>query len=488
MPPPLQKISTLVRELFLYDILRKKLSTPLGLCILISLSLFVALVCAKAGLTLGVAFFALICSTAFLVFVLLSPKLGLFTGLIIPFALFSVERYIGIDLPFGAAIQAILFLTAVAILFRKLVKKESGFQFLRSTTSVALLIFLAYNLLQGLNPNVNNLDGWFYTLRGMFSLICGYFIGSYYGSDKRFLNQFVSFWLILCTIAALYACYQEWFDLADFERNWINADRLRFNRIFVQGRYRKFSLLSDPTAFGMLMASSSLVAIILSLRSQKLIYRLLFIMASILMLTAMGYSGTRTAYAMLPAGLVLFALMTITNPRTLAISALGVMAFGFVLFGPIYGNATVNRIRSTFDSDDQSLNIRDINRNAIQPYIYEHPFGGGLMTTGDSGLKYNPDHPLAGFPPDNGYLKLVLEIGWFGLVGFVLFIYTGIREGIKTYYRNPSHPLKYHALAFTVFIFSIGIALYAQSVTAQVPMSLIFWPLMGIITQIKHIK
>ena len=51
----------------------------------------------------------------------------------------------------------------------------------------------------------------------------------------------------------------------------------------------------------------------------------------------------------------------------------------FVLFAPIYGNGTINRLRSTFQiSTDASLQVRDVNRHFIQPYSYSHPIGGGI--------------------------------------------------------------------------------------------------------------
>jgi putative inorganic carbon (hco3(-)) transporter len=71
-----------------------------------------------------------------------------------------------------------------------------------------------------------------------------------------------------------------------------------------------------------------------------------------------------------------------------------------VVFTPFFKGKTVERLRSAFElKENASLNVRDVNRKLIQPYIYAHPIGGGLATSGKPGEAYNPDHRLAGFPP-----------------------------------------------------------------------------------------
>src|SRR5205085_4667874 len=123
----------------------------------------------------------------------------------------------------------------------------------------------------------------------------------------------------------------------------------------------------------------------------------------VILMLGMAYSGTRTTNIMLPAGLCLYALLTITDKKTLVTVFVAILGMAFIFFGPIQ-NGTINRMRTTFDTKDESANVRDINRKYIQPYIYSHPLGGGIATAGVLGEKYNPGHPLAGFPPDSGLL------------------------------------------------------------------------------------
>ena len=442
----LSKFYSLLSERFLdwlyYKVFIRKLDNILGILFFVLSSFFIAYIGSKLGFAFSALILIALGSGVFVFFCFLKPKIGYFTALILPCIFFPLDRMLGLNLPFGAIVQAVIILTLVIILAKKITFKEKGFAFLNNNVTYAFLTLFLYNLLQALNPNLTDLTGWYFVLRGNLILLSVYIVGLYLAQDIRFVKQLFIVWIGICVVCALYACYQEWFGLLDFERRWIHADHLRHNRIFVKGRYRKFSLLSDPTAFGILMSGTALVTLILTLQPIKVYKKAILFGLTVILLLGMSYSGTRTAYAMLPAGLLIFLLMTFTNRNTLIFSVIGALTLGFVIFGPIYGNATINRFRTTFNADDPSLNIRDVNRQAIQPYIYEHPIGGGVMTTGDAGLKYNSGHYLAGFPPDNGYLKLALEVGWIGLLIFLIFLFVGLREGIKNYYRSKDPKLK----------------------------------------------
>ena len=112
-------------------------------------------------------------------------------------------------------------------------------------------------------------------------------------------------------------------------------------------------------------------------------YQLVFI--SFILFLGMTYSGTRTFNLMIPAGIALYVLMTLKNKATIMTLFIMLMSVLFVLFAPI-DNPTLNRMRSTFDTKEESLNLRTVNRKSVQPYIYAHPIGGGVATSGVEGL------------------------------------------------------------------------------------------------------
>jgi hypothetical protein len=425
------------------------------------------------------------------IFVLLSfiiPKLGFFSALLIPFIGFELQRYLRIDIPIGFLVQVIFILLLAIILLKSRMQGGYNFSSLNNPITYTLIASYVYLIIQCFNPEMGSLEGWFFALRSVSGRYLIFFIALVIINDLKFVKQFFYAWFILAFISAIYACYQEWFGLPSFVLNYIHSDPLKLGLYYINGKYRVFSLLSDPAAFGIFMAGSFLVTVIVSIYSDKKSKKIMLSIAALFMLLASAYSGTRTGYAMIPAGLLLFTLMTITNKKTLLVTAVVSLAFAVLIFGPFYGNSTLNRIRSTFNGDDASLNVRDVNRARIQEYIYQHPLGGGIMTVGVAGLKYNPEHKLAGFPPDSGYLYAVLEIGWLGFILFLLFFFVSMRESIKSFYRCEDNNIKFYYLAIAVFTFSITIASYAQVVIGQIPISLFFYPSLAIIIRLKSFE
>jgi hypothetical protein len=177
---------------------------------------------------------------------------------------------------------------------------------------------------------------------------------------------------------------------------------------------------------------------------------------------ALGYSGTRTAYVIVPGGLIIFFLTKLHDRNTIfAAMVFGVLALA-ILYGPFY-SPTIIRIRTAFiGSKDASLNVRDVNRAKIQPYIYKHPMGGGVMTAGGAGEIFNPGHPLAGFPPDSGYLRALLETGWIGLLFVALLTYYGVRYPVSNYFSSPDELSKLLNLCIAGCLMAIAVAQYAQ--------------------------
>src|SRR5690606_2488622 len=119
--------------------------------------------------------------------------------------------------------------------------------------------------------------------------------------------------------------------------------------------------------------------------------------------------------------------------------------------------------------EDASLNVRDENRKSIQPYIYENPFGGGIASSGVEGMRFSPNHPLAGFPPDSGLLMTALETGWIGLLLNIIFLLSMIYSGIYYYFRMANEEYKKYIVAIICGIFSIMVTLYSQATIGQMP-------------------
>jgi hypothetical protein len=237
------------------------------------------------------------------------------------------------------------------------------------------------------------------------------------------------------------------------------------------------------------MSGATIIALIFFLKlntARK--NKIVLIFSFIILALAMSYSGTRTATIMLLAEIALYSIMTFTEWKTILFSSFFGLLFIAIMLAPSYGNKTIPRLQSTFDFGDASLNVRDVNRERIQPYIYNHPIGGGVKTTGVIYAKYNPGHPLAGFPTDSGLLSMVLEVGWIGLILQCITYFIVLQHGIHAYYKSRNPAFKAMLLAATICIFGYIVAQYSQIAIGQVPSALVFYGLIAVIIRLPQIE
>jgi putative inorganic carbon (HCO3(-)) transporter len=163
------------------------------------------------------------------------------------------------------------------------------------------------------------------------------------------------------------------------------------------------------------------------------------------------------------------------NKRVLVIFA-GFSFFLFVLvFMPTSNNSLI-RFQSAFrPSDDASYNVRAENQKRIQPYIRSHPLGGGLGATGVWGVRFAPYSFLAQFPPDSGYVRVAVELGFIGLFLICTLFFIVMKTGIENYFKIKDPELKTYCLAMILIIFAISVGNFPQEAIVQFPLSVYFY-------------
>jgi hypothetical protein len=234
------------------------------------------------------------------------------------------------------------------------------------------------------------------------------------------------------------------------------------------------------------MAACALLYLIIGINTKSKVLRWIYVVGSVFMLLGMSYSGTRTANAMLVGGVSIYVLLSINKLSTRIFAFFSLMTFLFIMYVPIYSSITLIRFRSTFSaSEDASFNVREINRERIQPYIYEHPFGGGLSTTGEMGKKYNPGHPLAGFPTDSSYLNKSLESGWVGMILTCLFYFSTLVFILRAYFRTERRDIKTIFGAALAFFFCYHVGEIAQEAVGLFANLAVYYPVLAIVLRLS---
>lgn len=419
---------------------------------------------------------------------LVNPYFGFYFSIFIGFILFYIQRAFFLT-GFGFVVEILEYVTFLGVLINRYIKKDAsavpagGW----SPVSVLMCVYLLYTIFESLNPGTHSMEGNLVYIREVAKQVVSYFIAVNLFRNIKDIKWFLFIWSVMMLLCAMYGCYQQWHGLTHNEMAWVTSSDtyIRLYRLD-NWDFRKFSTLTDPMSFGVLSAVSALIVLPVMLLSKDIKVKVVLLPSIIIMLLGMSYSSTRTATFAFVIGVVLYILMNLNNKKTLIFAAASVMLFGILMFGPFYGNVTLNRFRSTFNSHDASFDARNNNRKMVQPYIHSHPFGGGLSITGTMGATYNPHHPMAAFPPDSGLLKFALELGWVGLTLLCSIYFIIIRNGVHVYFKTRDPLIKKYSMVLVLALFSFVVCQYSQVAVGQIPGVFLFYGLAAAITRLHQ--
>lgn len=440
------------------------------------------------GTTLGVVFLAIIIGFPVAIYSGVNLKFGIICLLSFSYCL-GFNRFIP-NVPLGIAMDVLLTFMLIGLLVDKW--KRNDYSAAGNPISYVVWIWIIYNFLEFLNPMASR-QVWIYVIRGIALLMMFYFIVLHATDNFKFVKTIINLWLVLTLIGALYGLFQEFHGLTQAEKDWVARDEFRFNLIFNWGRYRIFSFFTDPTVFGILMAYTGLFCIALLPGPFSFGYKIFLTVCAGIMLLAMVYAGTRTAYALVPAGLLFFALLTLQKRTLIICAVIGGLGAAIIFsdirsVGPFLTTNNLERIRSAFKpSEDPSFKVREKSQAFIKPFIQSHPFGAGLGSIGIWSVRFTPNSPLAKFAPDSGYVRVAVELGWVGLIVYCIFFITVLIVGVRNYYRMKDPLLRTYMAALLAVVFGIVIANYPQEALIQAPTILIFYIIMAFIVRLKKL-
>ena len=467
------------------QLFQKKLMSPVGILLLLFLAIgagyfsFLGMFYIPVLLGFGIIVLVIVYNCIF------QPLNGFYITCFVAFFAFYPGRLLNKAIPLSTGVEVLTLLLFVGTLFASKKNVSSGNNLLKTAISIGLILYTLFYAIQAFNPNMLNFGGWLFSFKRYLIFIMFYVVAYKLIDTPEKFRFFLKFWIGFSLLAALYGCYQQWFGLLPMELKNIMSDPHEFMLLNQGGVIRKFSFLSDVVTFGVLSGSMAVLCIIIAIgETNKIKRRWLFVMA-FFMLLGMSYSGTRTTNIILPAGIGLYIIMTIQNKTTLVTILVSIFLGLFIWFAPIY-NPTLNRIRSTFDTKEASLNVRDINRAYIQPYVRSHPLGGGIATSGVDGMRFNKGHILAGFPTDSGFLRVAVEQGWVGLALNILFFLVILYQGIHFYFVMRIAEYKTYVIAIICTIFSIIVTQYSQVSIGQFPGAIFLFSCFSLIQRLKE--
>jgi hypothetical protein len=464
----------------------RRLNSAAGVVVLALIAAGIGVASVYIHAMIGIAVAAVLFGLVVMTICITRPLTGFYITMFIGCFAFYPQRIVDRYLPISIASEVLIFAVYLGVLLKK--KREPADKALYlAPSTLAMVIFLGFCLVEVFNPNMYSLLGWFLYTKRFFEMMLIYFVAFKLIDTMEKMRAFVKFWFVMSVVMALYTCKQQWFGFFGFEMRYLMSDPRLYVLYFQGGEWRKFGFLSDPAALGIEMASAAVFVMILGMGEPNRRRKWLYFASTVPIILAMEYTGTRTATFVILGGIVFYIMMTFNQKQTFIFMIFSVLVFFGLLFAPL-DNPTLNRFRSTFRGNSEgSLEIRNINRHRIQPYIYAHPLGGGPMTSATEGLIYNPGHPLAGFPPDSGFLKLAIETGWMGfgitMISYLLFLC----QGIHYYFKARDKEIRTYTLAFGAGIVVYILAQYTQVAIGQFPGIYFFYPAASLLIRLMQL-
>lgn len=415
----------------------------------------------------------------YLFFLFRFPVIGIYTAVVLGFLLLGMGRYIQ-DVQIGLGMDAILFLTFIALIFNRFQEK---IQWSKAAKDVTLLsvIWFAYFVFQLANPEARSVEAWF-SGRGvaLYMLLLVPLILLLVDSTKK-LDYFFIIWGVFSLLATAKGIGQLVFGVDPWEQIWLNDPGNGSTHILF-GKLRIFSFMSDAGQFGANQGYSGLVASIVAAAQKDWRRRLFFIIVAIFAFYGLIISGTRGALSVPAAGFFAFIILR----KNLKIMIPGVIVLiGFFVFFKYttigQGNAQIARMRSAFDPNNASLQVRLENQKKLRVYLASRPLGGGIGHAGGKAKRFLPNAFLSNVPTDSWYVLIWAEQGVVGLSLhlFILF-YILFKSAYLVMFRIRDPNLKLKMAALTAGMFGVMVASYGNAVLGQMPTSVLIYSSMAL--------
>ncbi|WDF53685.1 O-antigen ligase family protein [Mucilaginibacter sp. KACC 22063] len=459
-----------------------KLNSPLFISLLGAFAAIIGIGVGTAGIPFGGMFLAIAIGIPLVWCLVAYSEFGVLVLLITAYLLFLLMRFI--PGPLGTLMDAMQALLAIVVVVKQ--KKENNWALFKGPITVMVLLWIGYNLIEVANPTAESRMAWVYTVRSVAIVQISYFIFLYNIKSVKFVRLILKLWLVLSILGALYGFKQEFIGFSDSENAYLYSDPSIASLLFINGHWRKFSFFSDPVAYSYNMVMPSILCVCVIFGKFANWKKIVSLFLIILFFIAMIFSGTRGANVLLPAALLLFAILNY-NKKVLIFSCIAGFFF-IVLINIPTGNQNIVRFQSAFrPNNDDSYNVRKQNQKRIQPYILTHPMGGGLGATGVWGKRFAPGSFLSNFPPDSGYIRVAVENGWLGLLLFCTMMFVMMKTGINNFYLIQDPELKSYCLAATLIVFAFNIADFPQEALVQFPSNILFYLFVALIPITKNL-
>lgn len=387
---------------------------------------------------------------------------------ILNYIIAGITRYIPVQ---GGIVMDILFIFAITtLLIRSIYKKVQWKRCLNGLTLLAF-IWLLYCVLELFNPESVSSVAWITSVRSIavYFFVVAVLTPIIFYKFKD-LQRVLFVWSILTIFAVLKAVGQKYIGFDQAEQYWLFVSGGASTHMIYSG-IRYFSFFTDAANFGSGMGMSMVVFSIAAFYQNKKWLKIYFLIVALVAGYGLLLSGTRSSLAVPFAGLAMFILISknnksITGGLILLIGALIFLNYTYIG----QGNQYIRRMRSAFNTEDASFQVRLSNQIKMKTYMADKPFGVGIGLGGGKAKRYAPDAFMSQIPTDSWFVMIWVETGIVGLLlhlSIQLFII--IYGAYICMLRIKNKTLKGITSALVAGVFGMFVSAYGNEIFVQFP-------------------
>ena len=372
--------------------------------------------------------------------------------------------------------------------------KESKFERCGNLMFITLAVWCGFITLEVLNDTCGigiDVAAWYTTARSIaFQLMYIFIVFTIYISNPKILTKYLFLWGALALFAAFWVWKQQYLGFMASEERWLMTRGHETHVLQAGTLIRYFSLYGDAANFGIGIASTAVAFLIFGITSKIKRHKFFFLTTGFVCAWAMFPSGTRTAIACLMAGFMAYVFLSksfkIAIPVTI-VFALFIFILAFTTIGQ--GNQQIRRMRSAFDQNDASANVRAMNQAAMKKYLAEAPWGIGLAVGYKNVPANNKYTFMATVAPDSEYVFIWIHTGIIGITLFLICTVIMIAGACWiVFFRLKSPSLRGIGAGFCCAMISQQLGGYGNQVLMQFPNCLIFYGGLAIVYVLPHIE
>ena len=389
-------------------------------------------------------------------------------------------------------VTVVTVLPQVLLILALIIHPKKGKNSLGTPMLFAILIWASYLIIQVFNETCGlpvSIGDWLTNLNFFaFYFILAYILISKVINTPENIMRFLRLWALFSLIATFWAWRQKTFGWDQTEWRWLMSGGMRTHMI--GGSIRYFSFFSDAATFGCNMGASATLFYILALTSRLRKDKNLFWITGIACTYSFFASGTRSGLVCFIVGIFLYVFLAKSVKLTATVLILG-GAFIFIMaFTEIgQGNMQIRRMRSAFNTEDASLNVRDLNKQALKKYLQDAPFGMGINIDEGRIPKFNKFKVVQETSNDSTYVFFWQRTGIVGVYIFatmnIIILFGGC---VIAFFRLRNKACRGIAAGLCCSFLGIQAGGYANHILMQYPNLILFYGGMAIVYLLPAIE